>query len=595
MHSLLKFAAALLLIGLLTGLSRGQHPSCRCKPDDPCWPSSHQWKRLNESVQGNLVTVRPVGSVCHDPTYDPEACMKTKNITNNSNWRAEQPGAVQFPNWETWLAHNESCYVDSPRGAPCGQGRISVYSVLAESPSQIQEAVRFARRHDLRLAIKASGHDFLGRSSAPNSLQISTYRMKDITFTDNFVPKGRKKYGKGKEAAVTLGAGVGLSDLYEALSKKGVIAVAGLSHTVAAPGGYIQGGGHSPLGPWKGMASDNALEFKVVTPEGDLITVNEYQHTDLFWALRGGGGGTFGVVASVTVRTWPDPPMILGSVNITTSIANSKGYWSAVKEFHTALPEFSKKGASGYYFIIPESPPLPDIGSVSAIIIALMFADQDDQAAVERLLQPLVAAVKKLDNVTISTSIIASPRTNEVITGMLQGGADQTGGAVAIGSRLISRDFLVSSDGPAKLADALSRIESQQGSVITGHIVAGGQVAKNSGKVDSALNPAWRKALTHITFGYSWPSSMPFYEQQKIYEKITNVWVPILKALEPGKMGAYLNEADSHEADFQESFWGGNYRRLYAIKRKWDPTGLFISRRGVGSEDWDDDGLCRVG
>ncbi|OJD15980.1 hypothetical protein AJ78_03812 [Emergomyces pasteurianus Ep9510] len=592
MHNLLQFAAALLLTGLPTVLSWGNHHSCRCKPDDPCWPSPHQWKRLNESVQGNLVTVRPVGNVCHAPNFDPEACAKTNNIATNSVWRAEQPGAVQFPNWETWPAHNESCYVDSPRGVPCGQGRISLYSVLVESPSQIQETVRFARRHNLRLAIKASGHDFLGRSTAPDSLQISTYRMKDITFTDNFVPKGCKKHRKG--AAATLGAGVRLSDLYKAMSEKGVIAVAGLSHTVVASGGYIQGGGHSPMGPWKGMASDNALEFEVITPKGDLITVNECQNRDLFWALRGGGGGTFGVVASVTVRTWPDPPMILGSVNITTSVNNSEGYWSAVKELHTVLPELSKKGASGYYFMIPESPPMPGLGSVSVVSVALMFADQADQAAVERLLQPLVAAVKKLDNVTIATSTIASPNTNEVIKNFLDGDSDETGGAVAIGSRLISRDFLASSDGPAKLSDALSRLESQKGGVITGHLVAGGQVAKNSGKVDSALNPAWRKALVHITFGYSWPSSTPFHEQQKVYEKITKVGVPILKELEPGRMGAYLNEADSHESNFQESFWGENYKRLYAIKRKWDPTGLFISRQGVGSEDWDDDGLCRV-
>ncbi|KLJ12109.1 hypothetical protein EMPG_12773 [Blastomyces silverae] len=569
MRKLLQVAATLILAGLPTALSSGNHASCRCQPEDPCWPSPHKWKRLNESVEGNLVAVRPVGSVCHDQTYDPEACANTKNITQNSFWRAEQPGAVQFPNWETWPAHQESCYVDSPRGDACDQGRVSLYSVLAESPSHIQKAVRFARKHNLRLAIKASGHCFLGRSSAPNS-------------------KG------GKGAAVTLGAGVVLSDLYKALSAKGVIAVAGLAHTVAAPGGYIQGGGHSPMGPWKGMASDNALEFEVVTPKGDLITANEYQNTDLFWALRGGGGGTFGVIASVTVRTWPDPPMILGSVNISTSVDNSEGFWAAVKELHAALPELSDNGAAGYYFIVPQTPPLPDIGSVSAIAVALMFADQDDQAAVERLLQPLTAAVEKLDNVTISTSTLASPNTNAVIDGFLQGDADQTGGAVAIGSRLISRDFLVSSDGPAKLSEALSRIESPPGSVLTGHLVAGGQVAKNAGKVDSALNPAWRKALTHITFGYSWPSSTPFHEQQKIYEKITNVGVPILRALEPGQMGAYLNEADPHESDFQQSFWGENYKRLYAIKKKWDPTGLFISRRGVGSEDWDDDGLCRV-
>ncbi|OAT10283.1 hypothetical protein BDBG_17342 [Blastomyces gilchristii SLH14081] len=252
------------------------------------------------------------------------------------------------------------------------------------------------------------------------------------------------------------------------------------------------------------MASDNALEFEVVTPKVNLITANEYQNTDLFWAIRGGGGGTFSVIASVT---------------------------ATVKELHAALPELSDNGAAGYYFISPQSPSLSDIGSISTITVAFMFADQEDQAAVEHLLQPLAAAIEKLNNATISTFTLVSPNNQQFV--------------------------------------------------------------KNAGKVDSALNLAWRKALTHITFSYSWPSSTPFHDQQKVYENITNVGVPIFRALEPGQMGAYLNKADSHKSDFQQSFWCENYKWLYVIKKRWDSTRLFISCQGVGSEDWDDGGLCQ--
>ncbi|KGQ01709.1 hypothetical protein PAAG_11556 [Paracoccidioides lutzii Pb01] len=176
-----------------------------------------------------------------------------------------------------------------------------------------------------------------------------------------------------------------------------------------------------------------------------------------------------------------------------------------------------------------------------------------------------------IDKVIIFTYTIASPKSNRIINGLLnaQGETDQTGVPVA------------------KLGPALSSLKSVTGSVITGHIVAGGQVAKNAGRNDSALDPAWRKTLTHITFSSSWNSSTSFEEQKKIYERITKVQVPLLKALEPGQMGAYMNEADSHEVDLQKSFfWRKNYKRLYAIKKKWDPSGLFISRLGVGSEDW---------
>jgi FAD/FMN-containing dehydrogenase len=90
--------------------------------------------------------------------------------------------------------------------------------------------------------------------------------MKDILFVDDFMPKGAPE-GGSEGPAVTIAAGVALQELYAALGKRGRIAVAGAAHTVGAAGGYIQGGGHSFLGPWKGMASDNALQFTVVTAD----------------------------------------------------------------------------------------------------------------------------------------------------------------------------------------------------------------------------------------------------------------------------------------------------------------------------------------
>lgn len=145
-----------------------------------------------------------------------------------------------------------------------------MYSAVVEKASEIQEAVRFARKHDLRLAVKASGHDFLGRSMAPRSLQIATGNLKGIEFADDFVPKGCRGRKCGEGPAVTVQSGVTLQELYEQVFERGRTVVAGMSHTVVAAGGYIQGGGHSPLGPSKGMASDNALEFEVVTANVSL-------------------------------------------------------------------------------------------------------------------------------------------------------------------------------------------------------------------------------------------------------------------------------------------------------------------------------------
>jgi FAD/FMN-containing dehydrogenase len=133
-----------------------------------------------------------------------------------------------------------------------------------QTASQVQEAVRFAHIHNIRLVIKNTGHDFLGRSTAPESLQILTHGMKDIQVMDNFVPRGALK-GNGEGHAMTLAAGVQLPAMYAAAAKHNRTVVGGAAHTVGAAGGYIQAGGHSPFGAWGGLGSDNALEFEVVT------------------------------------------------------------------------------------------------------------------------------------------------------------------------------------------------------------------------------------------------------------------------------------------------------------------------------------------
>lgn len=175
-------------------------------------------------------------------------------------------GALQWQNWEAWPEQNQQCYVESLQLVPCTQGRISLYSAEVESAAHIQAAVNFAVKYNIRLTIKNTGHDFLGRSSAPNSLQISTHKMKNIAVINSFVPSvpsGLTTPAGVK--AVTVGAGVQMHEMYAYLGTQGVMVVGGSSNTVGIAGGYIQGGGHSIMGWIAGMASDNALEFTLVT------------------------------------------------------------------------------------------------------------------------------------------------------------------------------------------------------------------------------------------------------------------------------------------------------------------------------------------
>ncbi|GFF88015.1 6-hydroxy-D-nicotine oxidase [Aspergillus udagawae] len=579
---------ALLSLAFAALAFASSNSSCRCRPHEPCWPSPQEWNALNSSVDGNLFAVRPVAAPCHEG--DPEACDFVTKQWYNSTWRAAQPGAVQWGNWESWLEHNQTCSITSPQ-TPCGQGRVSLYSVVAECASNIQEAVRFAKRHNLRLVIKNSGHDFLGRSTAPESLQILTNRMKNIQLSENFKPAGSPK-NLSEGSAITIGAGVSLQDLYSAAGKKGKTVVAGASHTVGAAGGYIQGGGHSFLGPWKGMSTDNVLEYTVVTADGNLVIANNYQNTDLFWALRGGGGGTFGVVVTVTLRTFDEVPVVIGSLNVST-VAGDPNFWQITTDFFAALPAIND-GAGGYYWIMPNVPADKTM-NVSSLSIILIAANQTRTSMMDRLYAPFRSKLNATSGVFTQYESLAFPNIHTLLSELLlPGDEDTTSYNTILGSRLFSRDLLVSRDGPKKLVSALKKLKFGFEEVITGHIVAGGLVAKNGRTIESALNPAWRKAATHIDFGRSWPPSATLAQRDAIIRRLTDVEMPILKAVEGRKMGSYMNEANAYEPDFQTEFWGSNYPRLYQIKQKWDPSGLFIARKGVGSEDWDDAGLCRV-
>lgn len=256
------FNPFLLSLFAAAAIGAARSTNCRCRPTDSCWPSSKEWSALNNTIHGKLAAVRPVASVCHHAEYNADACKIVTSLWSDSVWRSAQPGAVQWENWEAWPERNQSCYIESPKTTTCGQGRISLYSAKVQSASDIQKAVRFASAHKLRLAIKNTGHDFLGRSTAPESLQILTHAMKDIKLIDDFVPKGSSK---SEGPAITIAAGVQLPEMYEAVAKHNRTVIGGSSHTVGAAGGYVQGGGHSPFGHWKGLASDNALEFEVVT------------------------------------------------------------------------------------------------------------------------------------------------------------------------------------------------------------------------------------------------------------------------------------------------------------------------------------------
>lgn len=300
-------------------------------------------------------------------------------------------------------------------------------------------------------------------------------------------------------------------------------------------------------------------------------------------------------MTSVTVRTHPEAPVIAYNVNITTSSGNPR-FWDAFSAFHAALPAINDAGGSGYYFGVPILP-FGQNTTVSAITSLLLFPQKTDVNEIIKLYEPLTRKLGQINGVKVEAAPIPLPSVNSTIFEVLLSGsdADSTGGVSSLlASRLYSKDLMMSEDGPERLAKAWKSISWSPYSTFIGHVVGGPAVAANK-NIHSAVNPAWRKTVSHMLFSRSWEANATLTQQKAIIKNMTEVEIPILRSVEgEDQMGAYLNEANPYEPGFQKSFWGTNYPRLYKIKQKWDPKGLFISRKGVGSEDWDDAGMCKL-
>lgn len=145
--------------------------------------------------------------------------------------------------------------------------------------------------------------------------------------------------------ALTVGAGVQVHEALTAAHAEGLVIVGGDSSNVGLAGGYSQGGGHGPLASTFGLAADQVLEWEVITATGQHLKANATDNTDLYWALSGGGGGTYGAVLSATVKAHPDVQVAIANLTFANPNPTSEAYYDTVKVFLGSLPNITDNGA----------------------------------------------------------------------------------------------------------------------------------------------------------------------------------------------------------------------------------------------------------
>lgn len=548
---------------------RAKSQQCKTFPGDALWPTRTIWKVFNLLTGNALIETVPIGAVCYEgtPAYDEAKCADVLARWAQSGLHAEDPTSVMSP-----IYQGETCMPQNGANSSrtCELGGYPTYVVKIDNVAQIQLAVNFARNLGIRLVVKNTGHDFLGKSAGAGALSIWTHHLKTIQYLESV------STASYSGPAIKLGAGVQVAELYEAASKLGVTAVGGECPGVGVSGGYIAGGGHSPMSSKYGLGADQVLSIDVVLPNGRFVTASEEQNTDLFWALRGGGGATFGVVTGLTVKVYPK--MKFSGMKFTVMTGPAGGdvisdsvFWDAMFAYWRKFPGFAEQGSYGYSTLFPVGP-----GSYMWSMLPWMvpgmslveFQDMVGSLLAEWALlgfEPEITWFEEdefLDAWTQHFPVESVANSN---------------------MRTTSRLFPASAWEDVETREAM--FEAVKSVIVDGSALIQYNIRapSPSGTPAAAANSHWREAAWFGIMGGGWDASVTTEELEFYNRRITEDWMGRLRPYGPG---AYGNEGDVMEPDFGEAFFGENYPRLLEIKRAVDPLDVFWAPTAVGSERW---------
>jgi hypothetical protein len=476
------------------------------------------------------------------------------------------------------LAQNNSCDPFSPRASQCNLGNYPVYAVNATTASHVTAAIAFARTNNIRLIIKSSGHDLLGKSSGASSLSIWVHNLKGISFTNEY--SGANIYQRYRGPAARIEPGLMSYEIYEAAHDAGYRVIGGTCNTVAIGGGFTQGGGHSLLSSKYGLSADNVLEWEVVTADGKHITATPSDHGDLYWALSGGGPGVWAAVLSVTLKVFPDGPIAAAGITFSVDASPSEdAFWNAIEDFHALLPSWTDQNATAPYVIAN--------GAFFLQPLTLPDRPVEDVLA---LVQPFLTKLGYL-NIPYTLNVTVFPTFFDLFTeyyGPMPYGI-YTHSQVQI-SRLIPRSVLL--DRTSDLIQAYRKIAAlPSGLWILGNAMH--TPSQPSAASSNAVLPAWRDADIQQIILHQWDWNATWLSQVAKDTELRETVLPMLVDLSPGS-GTYMNEGNPNQVDWKESFYGSNYNELLNIKKKWDPSGVFYTHTGVGSDSWVQDNQGRL-
>jgi FAD/FMN-containing dehydrogenase len=544
------------------------------RPADPEWPADDEWAELARGLSGRLIEPEPLVAALAD----------NPDLLSNPYFIGDQPGGTQMSGWlNAW----------SP-----GQSR---YAVVAESAEDVAIAVRFADRHNIRLVVKGGGHSLLGTSNAPDSLLVWTRKLSDIELHDSFIPQGAAQGIEPIEAA-TFGSGCMLMDAYTAVTTIGGRFVQAGECTTVGLTGLVANGGFGNFSKRFGTAASHLVEAEIVTADGRVRQVNAYQDPDLFWALKGGGGGSFGIVTRITLKTH-DLPEFFGAASGVVEARSRDAMVRLVERFlQFFIENLDNPHWGGSAGILPDNRldlalycqglDKDTIQSVWAPFETWLEENGHDYEIVRELGAGWFPARSWWD--------FAAHRSNGAdVRFDDRPGAPESNGWWSADHEQVGA-FILGCDSvwmAARLLGDTNRLAEnlvEAGSIFRvdlhfGRGLSAAWPSARSAALETATNPVMLDAFALAVVGTNGKPRYPGLERASGWEtdgiaeaRGVREAMKILRRIAPGG-GSYISESDYFSESWREDYWGVNADRLARVKTAYDPGGLFEVHHGIRS------------
>lgn len=501
----------------------------------------------NEPVKGSKATPSPTRRPTSTPTRQPSPTgADWSELSKSLQGTLIRPNSPHYPTARQ-LFNSRFDYIHPAAIAYC---------VL---PADVQTCIAFAQRFDVPLAARSGGHSYAGYSTT-TGLVLDVSRMNAVTVDT-------------RAGTASVGAGTRLIDVYVALAPHGLVLPAGTCPTVGIAG-LTLGGGVGVLGRKLGLTCDNLLAAQIVVADGRELTCDTNHEPDLFWALRGGGGGNFGVVTSFTFHVHPVASLPLFTLNWPwSSAADVLDAWQ-----HWA-PQAPDELWSNCLFQATSdkrSDPFVQVGGVY----------MGDTASLNVLLQQLINRIDAaLTNRYVSDAGLLDVMLYEANCGGLSVSqchlpSQNPNGLLERSTYRSKSDYfthLLPRQGIDLLVKAITDCQTSPtlGEGGIGIDAFGGAINRVSPDATAFVH---RNALFSIQYAATWNANDPASIVAENHTWLTSMW----QAMRPYASGAaYQNYIDPDLTNWQQAYYGTNLPRLQRVKATYDPGNFFSFAQSI--------------